>query len=331
MRATIKEIAKEAKVSIATVSRALHNDKRVTEETRELILKIAKKLNYTPNLLARNFVKKRSNLIGLILPDISHEFFSEIIQSVDETCYNHNFFTTVTSSHENRSLVESVSVLSESSLLAGIIMLVPNMDDNLRTILNKSRTPFVLISGDENIGNYDIVNIDNYGGVMQMMDYLINEKGYEKIAYLTGPLENVDAKARKKAFKDACQKYNINCKPGWIVNGNFTRESGELGCAKILELKEKPEVIFAANDDMALGCYNTLNNRGLKIPDDMAVVGFDDIYYSGIIKPGLTTIHTYIDNLGKTAANLLIEKLDQNSVGPKKIKILTQLIARESC
>jgi DNA-binding LacI/PurR family transcriptional regulator len=170
---TIKKIAEKAKVSIATVSRALNNDPKVTEATKNLILKVAEELKYSPNLAARNFAKKTSNIIGLILPDITDEFFSELIKGVDEVTYQHNFFTMVISTHRYLNLEDTLNSVIQNGLLGGLILLVPNVKKNIREILSKTNLPFVLISGGMSSSPYDNVSVDNYQGTYDMTNYLI--------------------------------------------------------------------------------------------------------------------------------------------------------------
>ncbi len=330
MAATIKEIAIRAKVSIATVSRAF-NDGKIKPETKKKILEIAGELNYNPNLLARNFVKKQSNVIGLILPDITDEFFSELIRGVDETTFKYGYYTMVISSHKNRSLVESVSQLNSSGLVGGIILLVPHFSDELKNMLDSNKIPFVIISGESNIGNYNVVSIDNYHAAYTLTKYLIKKKGYTRIAHISGPLDNFDAVIRKKGFLDACRDLKIKIKNEWLLEGDFSRKSGEQNFKNIWKLTDKPEVIFASNDMMAIGCITIADERGIRIPAEIAVVGVDDVFVSGIIKPGLTTMKVFIDKVGRTASKILIESMQGKKKKKQKIKIRTELIERLSC
>lgn len=329
----IKEIARRAKVSVATVSRALNDDPKVTDETKKLVLRIADELNYRPNIIARNFAKKTSNIIGLILPDITDEFFSELIKGVDEVTYQHNYFTMVISSHRYLQLENTLNSVLRNGLLGGLILLVPTISKNLKTILSQTKIPFVIISGGMHSTDYDVVSVDNYQGAYDMTNYLIKKCGYKKIAHISGPKENDDAKIRVKAFLDACKENDIKVTSKFLVEGDFTRESGLRLGTELLNLKDRPEVIFAANDMMALGCYDAAAKKGLSIPDDIAVAGFDDIFVSQYLNPPLTTVSAQIEDEGKEAAELLIEKIKNKNnptVQTKKVKIATELIIRQS-
>jgi LacI family transcriptional regulator len=332
MTPTIKQIAKKANVSIATVSRALNNDIRVTEITREKVVRISNDLNYKPNLVARNFVKKTSYAIGLILPDISDEFFTDIIRGVDEITYKNGYYTMVASSHKHRTLADSIKTFSETGLVGGVILLMSAMTDDLKIILDHAKIPFVLIGGGKEDRDFDIVAIDNYQGAFNATEYLIKKKKFKKIAHITGPAENYDAFLRKKGFIDACKKNGISINKSFIVDGNFTIDSGYHGFIQLYGLPEKPEAIFAANDMMALGCYDAAHYFNVKIPADISLIGFDDIFMSKYINPSLTTVRVQIEEVGKAAATLLMKRLnDSNGKAHSLIKIPTELIIRNSC
>lgn len=332
MTPTIKLIAKKANVSIATVSRALNNDVRVTAKTHKKILQISQELNYKPNLIARNFAKKTSYTIGLILPDISDEFFTDIIRGVDEITFRNGFYTMVASSHKHRTLSDSITAFSQTGLVGGIILLVSAMSDDLKKKLNQTKIPVVLIGGCNQDHDFDIVAIDNYQGAFNATEYLIKKKKFKKIAHITGPSENYDAFLRKKGFIDACKKNGISINKSFIVNGNYTIDSGYHGFIQLYGLPERPEAIFAANDMMALGCYDAANYFNVKIPDDISLIGFDDIFMSKYINPSLTTVRVQIEEVGKAAANLLIDRLNNsNGTHHSLIKIPTELIIRNSC
>jgi len=329
---TIKQIANKANVSIATVSRALNNDIRVTDETREKVLRISKELNYKPNLAARNFVKKTSYTIGLILPDISDEFFTDIIRGVDEITYKNGYFTMVASSHKHRTLTDSIVAFSNSGLVGGVILLLSSVTVEIKNLLQQSKIPVVVIGGGKEEQGFDTVAIDNYQGAFTATEYLIRKKGFKKIAHITGPQENDDAFLRKKGFLDACKKYDVTVNKTFMIDGDFTRDSGYNGFIKLYGSSHKPEAIFAANDMMALGCYDAASYLNVRIPDDIALVGFDDIFVSQYLSPGLTTVRVQIEEVGRAAANILVDKL--NGINGKQhplVKISTELIIRSSC
>ncbi|MBE0570804.1 MAG: LacI family DNA-binding transcriptional regulator [Ignavibacteriaceae bacterium] len=329
MAPTIKEIAARAHVSIATVSRVINKDPRVTKETRAHILNIAEKLEYRPNILARNFAQKKSNLIGLILPEISDEYFTEVIKGVDEIAFSQNLYTVVASSHKYKSLKDEVVTFIRNGLLSGLILLVSYLDDELSSILSKSHLPVVIINSNSKNKKFDRIGIDDYYGSFSMTTHLIKKKHYDFLSHITGPLDNDDAGLRKDGFIDACKKYGVKYV---IEKGDFSQEGGFNACKKLMNLKSRPQVIFAANDMMAIGCYDYLKQNKLEIPSDIGVVGFDDIFVSQYLNPPLTTVHVNIEEVGKRAAELLLNKIQgSNNIPVSVVHIPTELILRESC
>lgn len=329
MNITIKDIAREANVSIATVSRALNNKSNVDEYTKQNILKIAEELKYKPNFIARNLVKQETNVIGLVLPEIQGDFFTEIIKGIDQHAFPRGYNTVVAGSHSQRTIVESMIHFMDKSMIDGIIIMVPAVNDQIKEIIDRSTIPVVLISGKNELVDIDTVSIDNYQGAYSMTDYLIKQ-GYTKIAHVRGPSNNNDAVERKKGYLDALKAYGIPVREDWIINGEFSLKGGEYAASRLLSLLDKPEVIFAGNDMMAIGCYKVIRAHGLKIPQDIGVTGFDDISISDLLNPRLTTVHVPISELGRTAANLLLNRIEKEKnneqIEPKHIKISTGII-----
>lgn len=331
MSTTIKEIAAKANVSIATVSRALNNSKSIKRDTKKLILQTAKDLNYVPNIMARNLVKRKTNVIAFLLPEVGGEFFSEIIKGVDEVTYNNKYQLIVASSHSERNTVESTLEFLENSLVDGIVLMLPSLSEEVKDILKSYRTPIVIINGESNISEVNSVGIDNYQGTYSMTKYLIESLGYSKIAFIKGPSYNNDACERYNGFNKAIKDFKIKPNKEWEIDGDFSIISGEIACSRLLSVKKRPEVIFAANDMMAAGCYKAINSFGLKIPDDIGVVGFDHIFLADFLSPKLTTVHVPITDLGKVSAQLLFKQINSdNGKNFEHQKISTGIIIGES-
>lgn len=329
MAATIKEIAAKARVSIATVSRALNDDPRVSKETHVRILRIAKDLEYSPNILARSFAQRKSNLIGLILPEISDEFFTEIIKGADEIAFSQKFYTIVASSHKYESLEEEILTFIKNGLIAGLVLLASNLDQKLLTMLLRSHLPIVLINSNKKIKRFDRISIDNYEGAFSMTSYLIKNKNYDFLSHISGPIENDDAVLRKQGFIDACKKHRVKY---LIEKSNFSREGGYESCKRLMNHSKRPQVIFAGNDMMAIGCYDLIKEANLKIPEEVGVVGFDDIFVAQYLSPPLTTVRVNIEEVGKRAVELLLNKIhNANGAITSVVDIPTELVVRKSC
>jgi len=334
MKATIYDIANKAGVSTATVSRAL-GDKSdtVKPETRKKIIQISDDLNFRPNSLAKNLAKRTTSAIGLVLPDIQGDFYNQIIKGVDEIAFSGGYHLIVASSHSKRNIVESLLGFMRESLVDGVILMIPSMNSQLEDVLAKYKIPVVIINDIQAFDKYDIVSINNYQGAYSIIDYTIKSLNHSKIAMITGPAGNHDSQMRKKGYTCALKEAGITIRKDWIIEGDFTTKGGELACSRILSMKEKPDVIFAANDNMAAGCYNVAESLGLKIPKDIGIIGFDHIELGSFLRPKLTTVHVPASEIGKTSTQLLINRLsnkEENSFEPKNIKISTGIIIGDS-
>lgn len=329
---TIKEIAERADVSIATVSRALNNDKRVKASTKALVVSIAREFNYRPNILARNFVRRKSNIIGLIMPDIVDEFFTEVIKGVESVAHTGGYFTLVASTHSREgSILETLAAFTHRRMVDGLILLTTNLSPAIKKGLSESGIPVVVIGENPELKETDVIAIDNYQGAYSLVSHLISKKGYKKIAHIAGPPENLDAQQRKQGYLQAHKDHGLTVNPYWIVDGAFTIPSGEAAFRRLMSLIQKPEAIFAANDMMAIGCYEGADSFGLSIPEDVAVAGFDDIFVSRFLSPRLMTVGVPIAEVGKTAATLLLDRINSEShIASRLVTISTGMVLGQS-
>lgn len=328
MSVSIKEIAKKANVSIATVSRALNDHPSVRPETKELILKIARELEYEPSGLVKSLVRRNNDVIGFVVPEIWGEFYTDVINGIDDIASQEGFHLIVASSHSKRNIVESVLNFMQESLVDGVILMIPSMNEQVKEIISTSRTPIVLITGKNEWGNINTVSIDNFQGTYSMTKFLVEQLGYEKIGVIRGPDDNYDSSERLEGFTSAMLELGLQIRNEWIIPGNFDVKSGELGCSRLLAMIEKPEVIFCFNDMMALGCYKYVNKIGLKIPDEIGIVGFDHILLSEIIYPTLTTVHVPKRELGSEAMNILLRLIKNRNQNfePQHLKVSTGIV-----
>lgn len=311
MSVTIKDVAKAAGVSVASVSRALNGHDSVTPETRQRIVEVATRLRYMPNNAARSLITQRTQTIGAVLPDLHGEFFSELIRGMDAAARARGLHLLVSSSHGSASEVGEV-LRALRGRVDGVLIMSPHADaamlaDNLPAAL-----PTVLMNTRLAGNDYLSLSIDNHGGAYAMIEHLA-QRGHRRIAFVTGPQKNFDADERLRGYQDALKKLRPKQAPR-ILQGDFSEESGYRAGLEVRGFDPLPDAIFAANDMMAIGCLFALKELGLDVPGDIALAGFDDIPIARFVSPPLTTMRVRIADLGSQALERLaaaIEGKDQ--------------------
>ena len=332
MKTNINIVAERAGVSIATVSRTFNEQGLVKEKTRDRIIKIAHELNYKPSPIARGLSKKTTDTIGVILPDLVGEFFMDIIHGIDEEAYKANKYVMISSSHSQRNMVETLIEFMASGRVDGVILMVPQMHKEVDDFLKKSKRPIVLINSCSDLTDAVNFQIDNYHGAVTCVEHLIWH-GYKKIAIVKGPAENCDAQERYAGFLDALHKNNLSSKSSFEVIGDFQIKTGYYAFIELMRQSDKPDAIFISNDMMAIGAYEAAKVSNIKIPKDVAVIGFDDIYLSKLLNPRLTTVHVPISELGAKAVNYLLRMItgEVNAQQAYKEVLPTKLVKGGSC
>lgn len=309
MSATITEIAQKAGVSIATVSRAMNNNASIKDETRRRILRLAQELDYKPNPIARSLSRKRTDTIGVILPEIVDEFFSEFIRGIDEEAYRSNHYVMISSSHSQRNIVETLLEFMGSGRVDGVILMAPRMHSETVSLVRRSKRPVVLVNVCPEVKDVVSFNIDNQQGAYAIVKHLIDH-GYQRVGFIHGPEGNCDADERFRGYQAALNENNMNLIENLIIPGDFSVRSGYYGFSRLMSQKEKPDAVFAANDMMAVGIYEAARTSNINIPQDIAVVGFDDVFLSRLLMPRLTTVHVPIAELGSKAIRYLFRMID---------------------
>jgi LacI family transcriptional regulator len=329
MAVTIKDVARAAKVSIATVSRALNGHANVIPTTRSHIQKVAAELRYVPSSAARSLITRRTQTIGTVLPDLHGEFFSELIRGIDLAARRRGLHLLVSSSHGDAA--EAAGALrAMSGRVDGLLIMSPHLNaeflaDNLPHAL-----PTVLMNTPIEGGKHASFTVDNYGGAFAMVRHLVG-RGHRRIAFIAGPESNFEAQERLRGYQNALAEM-LPASPQQILQGDFTEESGWRAGNQILALAKRPGAIFAANDVMAIGCLFAFNEAGLQIPRDIALAGFDDIPMARFVTPPLTTVRVRIAELGELALErlaLAIDNPDRMTVSPQTLR--SELVVRNSC
>jgi len=330
MNITIKEVAARAGVSIATVSRVINNSGVVHQQTRDAIMLAATELQYVPNVSARNLSRSKTDTIGLLLPDLHGEFFSEVIRGVDQTAQQSHHHLIVSSSHNKKSEIEAALHLMRGRV-DGMIIMSPQIDAHTLHANIPRSMPVVLLNCFVEGNSFDSINIDNFSGASTMVSHLIGH-GHRRIAIITGSHSNYDADQRLYGYRKAMLEAGIAGDDLIEIAGDFTEEAGYAAAKEIVALSPRPTAIFASNDSMAIGAIGALREAGIKVPGDIAVAGFDDIPISRYIRPPLSSVHVPIAELGEHAMQRLLMAIDKkNNYVKQHTALPASLVIRESC
>lgn len=327
MSITIKDVAREAAVSVATVSRALNGHDTVTRETREHIRAIAKRLRYVPHAAARSLITRRTETLGVVLPDLYGEFFSELIRGIDGVAREHGLHLLVSSSHGSASET-GAALRSLSGRVDGILIMSPHAPTMHLADDLPSSTPVVLMNTRSHGDDYLSLAIDNHGGAWKMVEHLVGA-GYRRIALIGGPTDNFDAQERLRGYREALAHF-ASASVSQVFEGDFSEEAGHAAGVAIVAMTQRPDAVFAANDMMALGCLRALRDAGLRVPQDIALAGFDDIPIARFVAPGLTTMRVNIAELGGQAARALIANLTSPQAPATHQILAPELVVRAS-
>ncbi len=327
--ATIKDVAREAGVSVATVSRVFNDSGQVSEDTRRHVREVAGRLNYWPNGVARSLITNRTHSLGVLLPDMHGEFFSEVIRGIDLTARNQNLHLLVSSSHSEIDALIA-ALLSLRGRIDGLIVMAPDVDAPPAIRACIGELPVVMLNPGLDLEDCDSVSIANYDGAYQMVKHLLG-LGHRRIAIVKGPERNIDARQRLYGYRRALADGGGEMLPALEVRGDFREASGSDAVAEILRLSPRPTAVFAANDYMAVGLISALREAGLRVPDDMAVAGFDDIPIARFVVPSLTTVRVDAFALGQRAVEMLLPRTQSKKPADPAHDVLpTTLVLRAS-
>ncbi len=324
---TIQDVAKTAGVSVSTVSRVLNGKVDVASDTQNRILSVIDDLGFTTNLAARSMRSHKKNLVGLIMPDIAYPFAIEVMKGVNRAIAESEFdllvYTTGDVRKSGRAFHEQkyVSLLT-NSISDGVIIVAPvagefNID-----------APIVSIDPLASNPNYPAVHATNYQGAMEAMAYLL-KLGHKRIGFISGRAELESSNRRVKGYREALEKAGLPIDEQLIASGDYTTETGISGARQLLALEHPPTAIFASNDQMAMGVFQVAQEMGLRIPDDLSVIGFDNITESKYM--GLTTVDQFISEMGYVATQMLIKLINGVQLDDQTYRMQTQLVIRNSC
>jgi len=340
MSVTIRDVAKLAGVSVSTVSLVFNNKGYVSSQTKAKVLEAAEKLGYAPSMIARKFATGKTNTIGL-LAFISHEhplggFYMPVISGIIDVCGKANYAFQLDIKGEDKKGVLNKSKIfvriAKQKMLDGLLVLShwPLQFEDIFNLL-ELKFPFVIVESGLSNHRVNCVEIDNFTGACKAVEYLL-KLGHKRIGYISGPVDQKDAQDRLKGYIETLRQHKISLDEDLIYYGDFHKRSGYKGMNRLLSLSSPPSAVFVANDNMCLGAMKAINKKGLSIPEDISVIGFDDIEAAAHTTPSLTTIHQPRYVLGQKAAELLIETMkNRSSQDPKRVLLNTELIIRDSC
>jgi len=337
IQVTIKDIARELGISPSTVSRALKDHPDISVETKKAVNELAEKLNYQPNIVALSLRQKKTNTIGVIIPELVHFFFSTVISGIEDVAYNAGYNVILAQSNESfqREVTDMKALFNSrvDGMLLSLSRETTNFD-HIESIISKG-VPIVFYDRMYNNPNTSKVIVDDYEGAKEAVLHLI-EQGCKRIAHLEGPAELMISQDRLRGYTDALKESGMEVKESLIVEcPSGSLEEAKKATKKLLTLPNPPDGIFANADMMAMGAMMSIKEKGLKIPQDIAVVGFSNWFFGEHLEPSLTTVDQPGFEMGQEAARLLIRQIEmkekeQEDYKPETKVLKTRLIIRNS-
>lgn len=330
MAVSIKDVAKEAGVSIATVSRVLNDIDVVNDETKKKVLEAISKLSYRPNIVARSLKTQRTRTIGIIIPDISNQFYPEVVRGAEDVAniYNYNIMLCNTDLDPDKEM-EYLHVLKEK-MVDGVLYMSNSLEPNIIELLNVLQIPTVLIETRDKENAFPSVTIDNVKAAFDAVNYLISN-GNKKIAYVGSHEDALNASAlRFQGYKKALEDNNMEVNRDLISFGGLKAQEGYEAVDKILS-KAKFDAVFCASDDIAMGVINALREKGISVPKDVDVIGFDNTYSSAIFYPKLTTVAEPTYDMGSVGMRMLIKIINKQKLETDYYVLDHTIVKRDSC
>ncbi|SEN46586.1 LacI family DNA-binding transcriptional regulator [Lihuaxuella thermophila] len=323
------DVARLAGVSVATVSRVLAGSAHVSRETREKVLRAMADLDYKPNLLARNLRKMESKTIVVVIPDISNPFFSDVIRGIQHVAKEHGYHVLLGDTQNDVDAEWDFIEMIKERAADGVILVTARTSPE-KIMEMAQEVPLVMACEYIQGAELPMVTIDNVISAKRVVDHLA-ALGHRRIGFIAGPLHVIISRDRLQGFVLGLREHGLEQDSSLIVEGDFSIPSGYDQAVRLLQLPEPPTAIFASNDEMAIGAVKAVKQMGLKVPQDVAVVGFDDIPMATVIEPALTTICQPKFEIGKKAMEILLQLIQQSNRSHGHLKLPEKLIVRDSC
>lgn len=329
---TIKDIARKLQISTSTVSRALRDKYDVKPETREKVLALAKELNYLPSSQALGLKQKKTLTIGVVVPEIDNEFFSDAIYGIENVAFERDYHVMICQTRDSAEREERIVEKLLTARVDGIILSISSSVTEVKHLkrVMEYDVPLVLFDRiSDKIDTHKVLN-DDYDGAFKATKHLI-EKGKKRIAHLAGPHNLTIANLRRRGYEDAMRQSGLEVNQELILESGFKRDTSQI-VAKELLLDQAPDAIFCASDNVAIGALLAARELGLSVPEDVAIMGFSNLSISELIEPPLSTINQPAKKMGEISAKLLLDIIGQGEkkFDPKTIVLKTEVIPRES-
>lgn len=326
--ATMKDIARIAKVSTSTVSHVINNSRFVSDEIRAKVMHVVKELNYTPSALARSLKVKETKTIGLLVTATNNPFFTEVVSGVEQYCHQHHYNLILSNTEgDTERLRHNLQTLIQKQV-DGLLLMCSDARIQIGKDLNVN-LPFVVMDWWPTEEKADkIYENSEYGGYLATKQLI--EKGHQHIAIITGNLKKSLAQNRLDGYKKALKEANIPLREDCIIESHFDFEGGKRGMEKVLALQPRPTAVFACSDSIAFGAYQTVWHQGLHIPQDISIIGYDNITLAEYMSPPLTTINQPKAELGKLAVETLLQRIKNPTAKHRTLLLEPQLVWRES-
>ena len=325
---TLRDIARLAGVSHTTVSRVLNNDPRVRPETAEEVLAVVEAHQYRPDPLARRFARGRSNLIGLMVSDVKNPFYAEMARSIEDQARKAGYLVTICSTDEQAEVLAWYTDAVINAGVDGLIFASVRLEEPVVANLIRGRFPLIMINRRLRADVGDSVVLDNRKGAYRLTRHLV-DSGYTRIALVNGPADVSTAVERLQGYREALHDTGLRARPAFIRHVRFSRQDGFDAAMTLLQGPNRPEAIFGGNDYLAMGIMDAAAQRNLRIPEDLAVAGFDDTELSQTL--GLTTVSQRLDSMGRLAVDALIRSIRGKPYNPPvRVVLEPELIVRRT-
>jgi len=331
---SIKEVAALCDVSIATVSRCINNPEKVSEKTRLRVQEAIRRTGYSPNTLAQNFRRGRTNMVMVVLPTVGDPFFTGVMRGIRTAARAKGYSILVEETQSNTMTADEIGAMVVSKQTDGIILLASMSPFGTEVLSAKSRQALPIVIGCETVSpdlaGFPSVHIDNVAAAKEATNYLISS-GHRRIGMIYGLRSSLLTKDREYGYRAAMNQARLPIEDGWVVEGYLTLEGAIRAARELLNHAHRPTAIFCANDEMAIGCLHAIKSAGLRVPQDVSVMGFDDIRYAEVADPPLTTISQPAEEIGERVMYRLYRAIEQHDRGDSKPEIVPhKLIIRQS-